>query len=231
MKPILKTDYRKKRTTVRIEFAREVLQRALATPKLVRRLDDFGYGTPMLLEGIALVEQAAASRGGLLMEPSPGAVPPDEVPRLLEGAIEEGRELHRVARLAFARNRTAREQLELAFPFPNTRFLMLQVLERLAHTLLLEKKFQQVLARHGLTASKVELVARRLSAARVLAFEWHQATDQREKMASIARRNLALLDRWMSDFFMVAKVALMDDSRALAAVGVTVVARTPQKRG
>ncbi len=230
MKPILKTDYRKKRVTQRIELAQVLVARALETPKILRKLNEFGYGAPMLREGLAAAERARSSR----RRPAPGSpeVTGDAVdfPRRLESALAEGLELRRVARLAFARDRISREQLELSFPLPDTRFLMLQVLERLAHTLLIEEKFLHAMAAHGMVTPQIDAIARRLSVMRVASVEWRQATERREQAFAEQRQNIALLDRWMSDFFKVAKAALYDDPPALEAVGVTVVARPVQKR-
>ena len=226
MKPILKTEYRKKRIPERIELARTVLTRALSMPKVLRRLDEFGYGAAMLREGLELVERAVASRSKLADETGREPTGAAEFSRLLEHALAQGRELRLLSRKAFARDRRAIEQLELSFPLPGTRFLMLQVLERLAHTLLIEEKFLRGMARQGMEAGKIDEIARGLSHARALAFERHLTIDRHEKAASLARQTMLHLDHWMSDFFKVAKVSLADDVRGLEAVGVTVVVRS-----
>jgi len=226
MKPILKTEYRKKRIPERIELARTVLTRALSMPKVLRRLNEFGYGAEMLREGLELVDQVVAARSKLADETGQGPVDEAEFSRQLEAALAQGRELRLVSRKAFARDRLALEQLELAFPLPSTRFLMLQVLERLAHTLLIEEKFLRGMARQGMEARKIDEVARSLSLVRAQAFARHQTIDRREKAASMARQSMFHLDRWMSDFFKVAKVSLADDVAGLEAVGVTVVVRS-----
>ena len=60
--PILSSEYRRKPVTERIAQARRVITAALGHARILRALHEFGFGKTLLQEGLALVEQAEASR-------------------------------------------------------------------------------------------------------------------------------------------------------------------------
>lgn len=205
---------------VQLNDARVATENAQADPELQAGLAARGYEAAQLAEGAALYEAAQAAQDDYAREYAEQYDATDALTEARAAADEVYPDHVELARIAFKRDRAARQALALDGRRRRTTAGWLRQAQQFYTNALADDALQEGLARFKVTPE--ELAEGRDLVAAVGTADSDQEREKGEAQKAREDRDEALdaLDDWMDDFRDVARVAFRDDPQQLEKLGI-----------
>ena len=215
----------------RLNAANVAISNAVSDARIGKYLGEYGYQTPKLSEGKALLEAADGA-----VKRQVAAIGDKKAAAARENSAEKAartayQNLSQVARAAFGKDKASLAVLGLTGPMPVPLSLFLTMAMALFDNASHKAEIASVLANYGYNTEKLARERGKIAELSA-AIQAHEAASGAAQQATFEQnRAMEALDYWMGSFVRVAKVALREEPQLLEKLGILKRnAKTPAQR-
>jgi len=215
---------RKKRGTVleMLELYRIALDNAVSQPEILKQLTEIGFGKEVIQQGKDIYDVAAKAYIDNQREENEALDARQKFRDLKKQVIDTYRVQRKKAKVIFRNEPVTLEKLSLTGTMPAAYVEIMDTIAKFYRTALEDSAILEGLRKLAITPEEITASSNNIKELEASRAEYLKELGESQEATKHKDTALIELNRWMSDFFSVAKIAMEDNPQLLEVLGLTV---------
>lgn len=213
---------KRKSETAVLEDYRVALENVNAQEQIASAMVEIGYDDAIIAEGRSLLEETLKNYQGNKAEAAERSDSYDSFIHLWDELVDIYSTHRKKAKVVFRNKHAILEQLRVNTSAPSTFVGWIQVVKSFYEELSKDEELQKGVARLNFTISDITSSLLKLEKLEKARADYMKEKGESQNATQLKDESFRNLDRWMSDFFAVARIALEDNPQLLEALSKTI---------